>query len=215
MLDFTGLVALSQLAQAVAQPTVATMAASLQLLRYFHSHPSASVTYSASGMILRVHSHASYLSEPNACSRLGDLEYLGSEGDEDSPPTNGLLHVVSCRSNVVTSSACESEWAAIFKACKEAIESRHILADLGFPQPPTIVTSDNKFVVGLSNGTLKPKRSKAMDMRFHWTHDCIHQCQFIEWAPGETNYADFFTKLHPAKHHQLMRKFFIQDIYFP
>ncbi|CAM9543425.1 unnamed protein product, partial [Ectocarpus fasciculatus] len=213
VLDFTGLVALGQLAQALAHPTENTLVAAHHLLQYFATYPSASVTYRASGMILRIHSDASYLSEPNAGSRLGALEYLGSEGDQDEPPSNGLVNVISCRSDVVTSSACESEWAAIFKACKEAQESRQTLSDLGFPQQATIVTSDNKCAVGLCNGTVKPKRSKAMDMRFHWVTDRVRQGQFIiRWAPGDTNYADYFTKLHPAKHHQLMREFFIQDI---
>jgi hypothetical protein len=64
-------------------------------------------------MILFVHSDG---------SRLGVLEYLGSKGDEDKPPTNGLVHVISTRADVVTSSACETEWAVIFKACKESLE---------------------------------------------------------------------------------------------
>lgn len=44
VLDFTGLVALAQLAQAVANPTASTMEAAQDLLRYFTNHPSASVT---------------------------------------------------------------------------------------------------------------------------------------------------------------------------
>jgi hypothetical protein len=216
VLDLTGLVSLGQLAQMVSHPTEKSMQAAQDLLQYFATYPHASITYKASDMILRIHSDASYLSEPNAGSRLGAIEYLGSEGDENEPPTNGLINVVCCRSDVVTSSACETEWAAIFKACKEAIETRQTLSDLGFPQQATTVTSDNKCAVGLTNGTLKPERSKAMDMRFHWTKDRVRQGQFVgRWAPGDTNYADFFTKHHPIKHHQLMRQFYVQDIHLP
>jgi hypothetical protein len=164
-------------------------------------------------MILRLHTDASYLSERNAGSRLGAIEYFGSEGDEDLPPTNGCINVMCCRSDVVTASACEAEWASIFKACREAIETRQIAEDLGHPQGPTLVTSDNKCAVGLSNDTVKPKRSKAMDMRFHWVKDRVKQGQFIiRWAPGDVNYADFFTKLHSDKHHQLMRQYYVQDL---
>jgi hypothetical protein len=106
-------------------------------------------------MILRVQADGSYLSERNAGSRMGAIEYFGSEGDKDLPPSNGCVNVVCCRSDVVVASACEIEWAAIFKACKEAVETRQIASDLGHPQPPTLVTSDNKCAVGLFNDTFK------------------------------------------------------------
>ena len=213
VLDYTGLVALGQLGQEVAHPTQHSLERAQDILRYFATYPAASVKYSASDMILRIHTDGSYLSENRAGSRIGGIEYFGSEGDEDQPPSNGCVNVVCCRSDVVVSSACEIEWAAIFKTCKEAVETRQVAANLGHPQQATLVTSDNKCAVGLSNDTLKPKRSKAMDMRFHWTQDRVRQGQFIvRWAPGDTNFADFFTKLHPAKHHQLMRQYFVQDL---
>ena len=56
------------------------------------------------------------------------------------------------------------------EASKKAQESRQSFANLGFPQQATVGTSDNKCAVGLCNGTVKPKRSKAMDMRFHWVY---------------------------------------------
>jgi hypothetical protein len=89
----------------------------LELLRYFATFSTASVTYVASDMLLRAHTDASYLSERNAGSRLGAIEYFGSKGDEDKPVTNGCINVVCCRSDVIVASACEVEWAAIFKAC--------------------------------------------------------------------------------------------------
>ena len=49
-----------------------------------------------------------------------------------------------------------------------------------------------------------------MDMRFHWLRDRECQRQFrIYWRPGELNYADYWTKPHPVKHHQNIRKEFI------
>ena len=76
-----------------------------------------------------------------------------------------------------------------------------------------IVILANKCAVDLANDTLKPKRSKAMDMRFHWTKDRVRQGQFIvRWRPGMDNYADFFTKLHPPKHHRETRSYYVQDV---
>ena len=58
----------------------------------------------------------------------------------------------------------------------------------------------------------QPKRTKAMDMRFHWLRDRQCQEQFrIYWKPGKLNYADYWTKHHAAKHHQAVRPEFISS----
>ena len=48
----------------------------LWLLNYDASHPGATTRYSASDMILHVHSNASYLSEPKAQCRTGGHYYM-------------------------------------------------------------------------------------------------------------------------------------------
>ena len=60
------------------------------------------------------------------------------------------------------------------------------------------------------NGKIQPKHTKAMDMRFHWLRDCECQQQFrMYWQPGKSNYADYWTKHHSAKHHQDIRHKFL------
>ena len=84
-----------------------------------------------------------------------------------------------------------------------APEARTILTALGHPQLATVITCDNKCAVGLANDTLKIKRSKSIDMRFHWIRDRIRQGHFVVvWAPGADNRADFFTKALPTHAHQ-------------
>jgi hypothetical protein len=133
VLDYTGLVALGRLGKKVAHPTKKSLDWAHDLLRYFASFSIASVTYFASDMLLRAHTDASNLSERNAGSRLGGIEYFGSEGDKDKPPTNGCINVVCYRSDVVVASACKAKWAAIFKTCREMVETRQIAEDLGHP----------------------------------------------------------------------------------
>ena len=59
------------------------------------------------------------------------------------------------------------------------------------------------------NGKIQPKRTKAMNIRFHWLRDIECQYQFrIYWRPGKSNYADYWTKHHPEKHHRNTRKEF-------
>ncbi len=60
------------------------------------------------------------------------------------------------------------------------------------------------------NGKVQSKQMKAMDMQFHWLQDQECQQQFRSyWRPGKVNYADYWTKHHPATHHQNMRKEFL------
>ena len=49
-----------------------------------------------------------------------------------------------------------------------------------------------------------------MDMRFYWLRDREYQQQFIiYWIPGKSNYADYWTKHQPVKHHKNTRKEFL------
>jgi hypothetical protein len=57
--------------------------------------------------------------------------------------------------------------------------------------------TDSTTATGYSNGTIKQKRTKAIDMRFYWIKDRLKQGQFkIFLGPGFQNLADYFTKHH-------------------
>eukprot|EP00804_Cyclotella_cryptica_P010981 CCRYP_016691-RH/>CCRYP_016691-RH protein AED:0.48 eAED:0.46 QI:0/-1/0/1/-1/1/1/0/120 len=51
---------------------------------------------------------------------------------------------------------------------REAVFIRIILEELGHTQPATPLQTDNSTAEGVVNGKIQPKRTKAMDMRFHW-----------------------------------------------
>jgi hypothetical protein len=57
----------------------------------------------------------------------------------------------------VVSSAAEAELAALFHNGKEACPIRITLEELGHPQPPTPLTTDNNTASGISNDTVKQK----------------------------------------------------------
>ena len=46
--------------------------------------------------------------------------------------------------------------------------STYHVRKMGHPQPPTNVTVDNSMAHRLTQGTMVPKKIKAMDMRFYW-----------------------------------------------
>ena len=208
--DPTMLVALNALSSQQAHPTKNTVLQLNQLLDYAATHPNATIEYTPSGMILKVHSDASYLSEPRAKSRFGGHYYLGSEPVLETQH-NGPVHTTASILKNVVSSASEAEYGGIFMNAKAALPLRQALLDLGHAQPPTPIQTDNDTATGLANETIKQKHSKTVDMRFHWVRDRIGQKQFqVYWRPGTTNKADYFSKHHAPGHHQAVRSDYLK-----
>jgi hypothetical protein len=84
---------------------------------------------------------------------------------------------------------------------------------MGHPQPQTPIQTDDLMAEGVINNKIHPKQTKAMDMHFHWLHDCKAQDQFrIYWRPGKTNLAYYFTKHHPPLHHVNVRSEFLTKV---
>eukprot|EP01082_Thalassiosira_pseudonana_P012157 g10896.t1 g10896 contig40:58240-58788(+) len=159
-------------------------------------------------MKLAVHSDASYLSEPKARSRAGGHFFLSNGAN--IPQNNGVILNIAHIIKHVMSSATEAELARLYIMAREAVYIRIILSEMGHKQPPTPIQTDNAMADGVINGKVQPKRTKAIDMRFHWLRDreCQQQFRFY-WRPGKLNLADYWTKHHAAKHHQNIRKEFI------
>ena len=209
--DPTLLCPISAIASQSANPTTDTMEQTKQLLDYIATQDDAVITYHASDMVLAVHSDASYLSEPKARSRAGGHFFLSSA--TATPPNNGAILNIAHIIKHVMASATEAELAALYIVAREAVYIRIILEELGHKQPATPLQTDNSTAEAVCNGKIQPKRTKAMDMRFHWLRDRECQEQFrIYWRPGKLNYADYWTKHHPAKHHQKVRRDFITPI---
>ena len=81
---------------------------------------------------------------------------------------------------------------------------------MGHKQPKTPVQTDNSTAEGLINNKIQSKRTKSMDMRFHWLRDRACQGTFrFYWRPGPLNWADYWTKHHPSAHHKQIRNEFL------
>ena len=196
----TILTRLSSLAAAQANPTTQTLSLINWLLDYTATNPDAILTYAKSDMVLAVHSDASYLSEPAARSRVGGHFFCSSDVNE--PPDNGAVLNISKVLTAVMSSAAEAELGALYINAREAIPMRHLLEEMGHKQPPTPIQTDNSTAHGVVTNNIQPRRTKAMDMRFHWLRCRDSQNQFrYYWRPGADNRADYWTKHHCAAHH--------------
>jgi hypothetical protein len=113
-------------------------------------------------MHLHIHSNASYLSEICARSREGGYFFLSKKAmklppnpHNTPPPLNGAIHVHSSIMRSVLSLATEAETGALFHNAKDAAPFRIALLELGHPQGPTPIQTDNACALGNINDTVK------------------------------------------------------------
>jgi hypothetical protein len=203
--DGTLLTPSSALSAQQAKPTQSTMKRVKQFLNYAATQEPAVTTYRASDMVLAIHSDAGYLNVEDARSRAWGHHFLSE--NVDNPANNGAIYNEASIIKSVMSSAAEAEIGALYINARKGVEIRNILKEMGHMQPPTPVQTDNSTAEGIVKLRVQPKRTKAMDMRFHWLHDRgVNQKQFkFYWRPGTSMRADYWMKHHSPAHHRHMR----------
>jgi hypothetical protein len=134
--DPTLIMPINVLASEQTQVTADTADKVIKLLNYCSTHPDTKLRYHASGMILNIHSDASYLSERDAKSRAGGFFYMGSSADTANKLTNGEILIISTVLKHVMSSAAAAKIGAVFINAKEGTVLRTTLEELGHPKPP-------------------------------------------------------------------------------
>jgi hypothetical protein len=147
-----------------------------QLLDYCATYPNDGITYRSSDMILSAHSDAAYLNASKSRSRAG--AYIMCSENDPVPSHNGPVLTIAQIIKFVTSSAAESELAALFICAKEMIPLRQSLIEMGWPQPQSPIQTDNTTALGVANKTIIAKKMKSMDMRLWWLRCRESQGQF-------------------------------------
>ena len=199
-IDSTGLPAVTAIESALAHATQFTQRSADRLLAYFRNYPDNILVLKACNMRLHTQSDAAYCTRSRGRSVAGGIAYLGNA---DPTEINGPILVYSTVIQNVMASIGEAEYAAAFYTAQMAAGLRKTLSDLGYPQPPTYILVDNKIAYGIASNTIEPKRTKSIDMQFHWLRDRVQLQEYIViWRKGMYNLADFFTKPLSVKDHQ-------------
>mmetsp|Transcript_27293 Transcript_27293/g.38610 ORF Transcript_27293/g.38610 Transcript_27293/m.38610 type:complete len:84 (-) Transcript_27293:254-505(-) len=76
------------------------------------------------------------------------------------PPLNGAVSIFSSVLCKVVSSTTEAKLAALFHNGKEACPMRIALEELGHPQPPTPIVTDNQTASGIANNDMRQNDQK-------------------------------------------------------
>ena len=76
-------------------------------------------------------------------------------------------------------SAAEAELGALFIIAKEMIPILQTISEMGWPEPPHPLKTNNSTAEGIVNNTIVPLKIKSMDLRFHWLR--CHEAQIQFW----------------------------------
>ena len=197
MADPLMLPAVSAISETQANPTEETLAATLRLIAYSVTHPCAIMRYHACDMVLRIISDGSHQSRSGSRSVAGGYHYCTNKDDTTTinAPVSYFTQIIP----TVCGAASETEYASAYINGQNGMLERQVLAALHYPQSTTDIITDNQTAAGIVSRTVKLKRSKAMDMRYHWIRErSDHGIYRVLWEKGSTNVADYFTKPLPV-----------------
>ena len=89
---------------------------------------------------------------------------------------------------------------------------RLTLQEMGHPKLAMPIHCDNMTETGIVNDTINKQCSQSMVMIFFWVADQFKNgVMDIQWNPGQENIADYTSKHHDSKHHQVVRPWYIQE----
>ena len=75
-------------------------------------------------------------------------------------------------------SAAEAKLGSLYITALKMVLMRPTLIEMGWPQPPTPIQTDNTTAEGVVNNTIVAKKLKSMDLRLHWLRCREVQKQF-------------------------------------
>ncbi|GJW83270.1 putative RNA-directed DNA polymerase [Tanacetum coccineum] len=95
----------------------------------------------------------------------------------------------------VALSTTEAEYMAATEACKELLWLKRFLQELGFKQQRYAVLCDNQSAIHLAKNSMFHKRTKHIDIRYHWIRDAIEDGMFeFNKVYTDDNASDMLTK---------------------
>jgi len=121
----------------------------------------------------------------------------------------GCISWASRRQHSIATSTMEAEYMAMSEACQEAIYLRRMVEFL-FSQcsvSPTLILCDNQGAICLSKNATSHRRSKHIDIRFHFNRQVQREgkVRFVKVA-SERNAADSLTKSLSASKVSVFRR---------
>ncbi|CAI7857372.1 unnamed protein product [Closterium sp. NIES-53] len=171
--------ATGQLARVVQCPNEEQVAAGMRVAKYLGQTPTVGLQYSAAGqrrqkgadgvepgrLFLTAFSDASYASEPEDMTSVGG--FICSVG-------GGPTAWESKKQVDQALSSVDSEYMALFRAVREILWQRRLLAELGEEQQgPTPLYCDSQGAIALAKNPVLHGLTKHMRVKWHWTRSMV------------------------------------------
>lgn len=136
-----------------------------------------------------------------------DSDWGNNEIDRKS--TSGYLFKVfdNCtiswntrKQSTVAASSTEAEYMALFEAVKEAVWLKGLITSINIKiKEPIIIFEDNNGCISIANNPTDHKRSKHIDIKYHFTREKVEsKVIIIKYIPTGQQLADVFTKVLPS-----------------
>ena len=94
------------------------------------------------------------------------------------------------------SSAAKAEISGLFICAKAMVQLRQTLIEMGWPHPKYPIQCYNSTAVGVANDTIIQRKTKTMNIQYHWIRCREAQGRFrFFWALGAKNIADYSTTI--------------------
>ena len=146
------------------------------MLEYLDTYPDDGILYRASNMILSAHYDDGFHNESKGLSQEGSHLFLSK--DDPIPRWNGPVLSISQVIKFVMTSAAEAKLGSLYITALKMVLMRPTLIEMGWPQPPTPIQTDNTTAEGVVNNTIVAKKLKSVDLRLHWLRCREVQKQF-------------------------------------
>ena len=96
---------------------------------------------------------------------------------------------------VVTKSTTAAEYVAASETTSEVVHISKVMEDLGIECRPVTIVCDNAAAVALTHNPIENKRSKYLDVHWHFVREkCLSGDVNVIWASSKNQLADGFTK---------------------
>uniref|UniRef100_A0A0A9YMV4 Retrovirus-related Pol polyprotein from transposon TNT 1-94 n=1 Tax=Lygus hesperus TaxID=30085 RepID=A0A0A9YMV4_LYGHE len=107
---------------------------------------------------------------------------------------DGPVSWASRRQPIVATSSTEAEYIAAAEATKNLLYLKSLLEELSKKKCKIELNIDNKSAIDLIKNGIINRRSKHIDVRFHFIKETVERGLKIKYCPTENQKADIFTK---------------------
>ena len=169
-------------------PTYRACIALIRLRIYLRATIEVGITFSESTLNLHAFSDTDWAGDLDSrCSTTGYILYAAG----------GPISWNSKLQPAVAISTMEAEYIAAFHVIQECVWVKGVLGEMGLTIAPITLYMDSKSAICLAKNPLYHKRSKHIEIKFHWIRDswlshsllktyrnCIHGCGYFHESIG-------------------------------